>query len=114
MFTVRTSQYELRVSDATKHGSMMVDSEAHKLTNVDEGVESAVLVRFEDGDHGATLCAQLCQEVRCHRLAVYHKASQMESFGPLFIAGEHLRNPVGQMEIAAMCGRKQWMPLIVM
>jgi hypothetical protein len=38
----------------------------------------------------------------------------MESFGRLFIAGEHLRNPVGQMEITAMCGGPQGMPLIVM
>ena len=93
---------------------MTIHREGDKRTNMSEGVESAILVRLEDGDHGAILCAQLCQEVCCHRLAVYYKASQMESFGRLFIVGEYLRNPVGQVEITAMCGRKEWMPLIVM
>lgn len=32
----------------------------------------------------------------------------------MFIAGQDTRNAIGQMQITAMCGRKQWMPLIVM
>jgi hypothetical protein len=93
---------------------MTIHREGDKRTNIGEGVESALVVRLEDGDHAATLCAQVCQEICCHRLAVYHQVSQMERFGRLFIGGEHLSNPVGQMQITAMGGRKQWMSLIVM
>src|SRR5450755_168962 len=111
---IRASQEKLSGSDLTQHCAMMIHREGDKRTNVGEGVESAILVRLEDGSHGATLRAQLCQEVCCHRLTVHHKTGQMQSFGRLFIAGEHLRNPVGQMQITAMRGRKQWVSLVVM
>jgi len=54
------------------------------------------------------------KRVSCHRLAVHHKTGQMQSFGRLFIADEHLRNPGGQMQITAMRGGPQWMSLVVM
>ena len=74
----------------------------------------AILVRLEDGGHGAPLRTQLCQEICCHRLAVHDEVGQLQRFGRVFVAGEDSRNAIGQMQITAMRGRKQWMPLLVM
>src|SRR5260370_41324238 len=51
--TIRTSQEKLGGSYLTKHCTMTIHCEGDKRTNVDEGVESAILVRLEDGGHGA-------------------------------------------------------------
>jgi hypothetical protein len=88
---IRTSQEKLSGSDFTQDRSMTIHGEWHERTAVGEGVESALLVRLENGRQGAALGAQLCQEVCCHRLAVHHQVVQMQSFGRLFIAGEQLR-----------------------
>ena len=67
-----------------------------------------------NGGHGTPLRAHLGQGIGCHRLAINNEAGQMQNFGCLFVAGKQLRNPVGQMQITAMRGSKQWMPLVVM
>src|SRR5258708_4741843 len=109
-----TSQQKLSGSDLTQHCAMTIHRERDKRTNVGEGVESAILVRLENGGHGTPLRAHLCQEIGCHRLAINNQVGQLQSFGGLVVAGEYLRNPVRQMQITALRARTHWMPLVVM
>ena len=93
---------------------MSIHHEGHERADIGKGVESVLLIRFQDGRHGTSLHTHLCQEIGCHRLAIHNEVGQMHNLGGLLVTGEHLRNALGQMPITTMCGRKQWMPLVVM
>jgi hypothetical protein len=109
----RTSKPKLRGSDFTQHGSLTIYRQGDKRTDIDEGIESSILVRLENSGHGTALGAQLCQEICCHRLAVDHKVVQMRRFSHLLVGYEHLGNALSQMQIAAMGGGKQGMSLFI-
>ena len=93
---------------------MTIHRERDERTDIGEGGEPCVLVRFEDRGHGPSFCAHLCQKVCGHPLAIYHEIGQVHRCGGVFITSEHMSNPPDQMQITAMRGSKQWMPLVVM
>ncbi len=93
---------------------MTIHCKGHERANVEKVLQSAVLVRLEDGRHGAALCVQLCEEVCSHRLAVHHKMVQMHHFSHLLVGCEYLGDALRQMQIAAMSGNQEWMPLLIM
>ena len=61
----------------------------------------------------ATLGVQLCKEVCSHYLTVHHEVFQMERFSRLLVGCKYLRNAVSEMQITAMGGNEQGVPLLI-
>ena len=78
---IGTRKPKLRGSDFTQHGSMTIHCKGHERANVEKVIQSAVLVRLEDGRQAAALCVQLYLEVCSHRLAVHHEMVQIKPRG---------------------------------
>src|SRR6266849_6072993 len=93
---------------------MTIYCERNERTDLGEAREPCVLVCFENGGHGTSSCTHLCEEVCGHGLAIYHEMGQVQGCSRLLITSEYMRNTSDQMQITAMRGGKQGVPLVVM
>jgi hypothetical protein len=59
VLAIRTSKPKLSRSDFTQDRSLAIHGEWHERTDVEKVIQSAILVRLENGRQGAALGAQL-------------------------------------------------------
>lgn len=92
-----------------RHLPVAVMAQRHKLAHLREGSQSRILIRLENGHHGAPLSGKLMQEPASHSLAVDDESCHRLSVCRLVIASQQFRNAFRQVQVAPVSGGQMGM-----